>query len=79
MPKADCRLLKPRTSNPIPQQNLNTHVTFSSYYSQKLQNQKAMNFEHLHLLALLALFLLLLVFYFSPFELTVNEDEDDEE
>ncbi len=37
-----------------------------------------MNFDYLHLLAWFALFLLLLAFYFSPFELNVNEDEDDE-
>lgn len=37
-----------------------------------------MNFENLHLLALGALFLLLFLYYLSPFELSVNEDEDDE-
>lgn len=35
-----------------------------------------MTFEYYHFLALLAFFLL--IFYFSPFELSVNEDEDDE-
>ena len=37
-----------------------------------------MDFEYTHLLALAALFLLLFLFYLSPFELSVNEDEDDE-
>lgn len=37
-----------------------------------------MNFEYLHLLAWGLLFLLLFLFYLSPFELSVHEDEDDE-
>jgi len=37
-----------------------------------------MNFEYFHLLAWSVLFLLLFLFYLSPFELTVNEDDDDE-
>ena len=37
-----------------------------------------MDFGYLHPLAWCVLFLLLLAYYFSPFELSVNEDEDDE-
>ena len=37
-----------------------------------------MEFENLHLFFLGLLGLLLLLFYLSPFELSVNEDEDDE-
>ena len=37
-----------------------------------------MDFEYFHLLAWRILFLLLFLFYLSPFELSVNEDEDDE-
>lgn len=37
-----------------------------------------MDFENLHLIVWAALFLLLIAFYISPFELSVNEDDDDE-
>ncbi len=37
-----------------------------------------MDIEYPHLLALATLFLLLFLYYLSPFELSVNEDEDDE-
>jgi len=36
-----------------------------------------MNFEYTYLVVI-ALLLLVGIFYFSPYELTVNEDEDDE-
>ncbi len=37
-----------------------------------------MDFECLPVVIWAALFLLLFLFYVSPFELSVNEDEDDE-
>jgi hypothetical protein len=37
-----------------------------------------MEFENLHLFFLALLGLLLFLFYLSPFELTVNEDEDED-
>ena len=37
-----------------------------------------MEVENLHLFFLVVLCLLLFLFYLSPFELSVNEDEDDE-
>nr|MBB6234420.1 hypothetical protein [Mucilaginibacter sp. FT3.2] len=36
-----------------------------------------MNFEYAYLVVI-ALLLLVCIFYISPYELTVNEDEDDE-
>jgi hypothetical protein len=37
-----------------------------------------MEFELLHVFFLVVLCLMLLAFYLSPFELSVNEDDDDE-
>jgi hypothetical protein len=38
-----------------------------------------MNLEFIHVFEVGALLVLVVIFYFSPFELKVNEDEEDDE
>lgn len=67
--------LKPHSCTKI---KLNANVTLSSYDSQTLQKRLMMEFENAHLFLVVILGLLLFLYYLSPFELSVNEDDDDE-
>lgn len=46
--------------------------------SDFVNNNYNMEVENLHWFFLIALGLLLILYYLSPFELSVNEEEDDE-